>query len=156
MSGEQFADLAITALRDHLEANFATELRTVETALGLEENSLGSPGEIIAARTENDNRPGLIQVFDEGISPISQREHLYAVDCTVALTFLGSVDLEENDVLRRRWVTALLRCIRSNPTLSSKVNGAFLKEGAVSFTYGDRSATRLAFLLPVEVRVHCP
>lgn len=156
MSGEQYADLAVTALVDKLTANFSAQLRAVEAGLGLDDGALGDPVDIVAADIERDNRVPLIGVWDDGLDPINQRAGLWSVDCTIGMTQVGDADVDANAARLRRWVSALINMIRADPSLGNRVISAIIKPGSVAGSFGDQSATRLAYLFPVEVRVSAP
>lgn len=152
-SNAQYAERAVSALVDRIKAGFATKLEQLESAYGLESEGLGRPREVLSYAAEHDNRPGLIEVWEEGLDPISQRENLWSVDCRIAIKQLGGSDLAANALQLRRWVTGMIELIADDPTLGDKVIAAIMKPGASAAPYGDRSAIRLIYFIPVEVHV---
>jgi len=152
MSGEQYADKAVAALKARLDEAFETELAAVETATGMATGDLGRPLEIITAHVEHDNRAPLLAVWDDGLAPVSQKSRLWAVECLVAMTMLGGAEVTSNAQLLRRWVSAFINVITGDPTLGGRVVAAVLGQGAAR-PIGDESATRLAYVFPVQVRV---
>ncbi len=152
-----FAELAVKSLCDFLQANYPAQLSAIEATAELEPGSIAPPLKYVPALLENDNRAPLVMIWDESFDPVSpQREALYAAGCRVALTQLGGTNLADNSVELRRRVSALIRTVRADSTLGGKVQAAVLREGSISFSFGDKSATRLAYVFPIEVRVHCP
>lgn len=158
MAGERYSEKAVKALYDRIVATFTTQLRAVETAVGLTSGALTDPAAYVRARVPNDNRSPIVQVYEESWRfDGPDRNCLLAVDCTVLIDFAGSVDLEASELQMRRYITALLQVIESDRALNdSLVSGVYILDGEGSRSIGDKSATRMIWAQGFLVKVHTP
>ena len=159
MTGKRFVEKAVGALLASITADFETQLRAVEVDLGLDPGTLPDPEAYVQTRAEaeNNNQSPMIAVYDEGFDVVQQRQRLYTVDCSVALAMVGMADLTALVVQLRRYLTAMIQTLDLNPTLSPAVGTtALIMPGAAFAELGDRSTTRLVYVIPVQVRVHSP
>lgn len=154
--GSRYTEKAVDALADRLTNNFATQCRTVETAAGISSGALTNPAAIIKARVHNDNRSPLLQVYEERFDFIQQRQDFADISCQIVLTFTGDADLAAGQLKLRRYTTALIECVASDPTLNQQVTAAIVQGGDTAARIGDDSTTRHALALDVEVRVNTP
>lgn len=150
---------AVRRLKAFLESNLAAALRAVETEEGISASSLADPVAFLDYEAPHDNRAPLIAVFDESggpIEPAGQRHNLWAVGCTVAIsTGSADADIQSNSQFARRYVGAVVKCIRDAPTLGSTVVAAIVGRWERE-TFGDESAVRFVYFLDVEIHVHTP
>lgn len=159
----QYEEAAIGALVDVLSSSqFTDQLRAVEADRGLTAGSLTDPRAVIDAFVPNDNRSPLVQVYAEGGEIVDQVQGLYACNAVVAVSYTGGTNMVASEQFMRRYLSALINTIRTNPLLRSptlldapQVVGALLgPDDRVIF--GDDSATRHHKGLAVQVRVHTP
>tara|TARA_Y100000310_G_C20227408_1_gene598617 strand:- start:26 stop:502 length:477 start_codon:yes stop_codon:yes gene_type:complete len=154
MAGEKYIDLAVVKLAAFLNTNLATKLRAVETAQSLTTDSLTDPVGVLTHRAPFDNRSPLIEVFDEGWSYIDLKNKLLSIDCTVAVTYIGDANISGGETFMRRYMTAVLDTIMSDPTLGATVVKAVPTDGSSAVSRGDHSMTRHIFTQGVDVHVY--
>ena len=156
MAGEKYADKAVAKLAAYLAAQYPAQLRIVETAQSLTTNSLTDPVAYVQADLPDDGRSPLMEIWEESGDPIDRRNTLDAYDLTVAVTYAGDADIAAGRLRMRRYMTALIDCLRADPTLSSTVQLAFDKDRSFDVARGKDSATKHVCALGVEVHVHDP
>jgi len=153
MAGEKYVDKAVAKLASFINTNLPTQLRAVESAQSLTADSLSDPVAVLKYRAPFDNRSVLVEVFDEGWLFLDHLNKLLSVNCTVAVTYLSDADLESGETFMRRYVTALLDCIFSDPTLGSTVVTALPTDGSSAIARGDNATTRHVYTQGVDVHV---
>lgn len=156
MAGERWTQKAVKSLRDYLAANYATQLRAVETAQGLAANSIPDPVEYIAAKVPKDNRVPLVQCYETRWSwtrAAGQRNLLLTVDCEIVLTYASDADLGAGELMLRRYQTALLDCLKADPKLANTVVQCAIADGDSEAIAGDASSTRMLFAQGVVIDV---
>lgn len=152
----QWCQEAVDRLHAFVSANFATYLRTVETADGLAAGSLTNPSAYVKARIPGDNRSPLVQIYEEGWEMKNQRNRLYSVECTIVMSRLGDVRVESNEEFIRRYERAMIETIVDNATLGSTVIAAMVLGGEAAAGIGDASVIRQVKTLDVMVDLHSP
>ena len=157
---------ATDALKATMVANLETELRAVETAEGLASGALTDPVAYVKARGVNDNRSPLIQIFADGTDPLlaGQRGRRWSAECSLLLWWLGTTDLEANELFAERYSWALIEVLTKNPTLTGLpvtaaiITGVEVAGGGLGSVSGvdDPSATRYVVGIGIEVHTHNP
>tara|TARA_Y100001938_G_scaffold148335_2_gene231710 strand:- start:97 stop:576 length:480 start_codon:yes stop_codon:yes gene_type:complete len=156
----RYVQKAVDSLHTTINGGIATQLRAVETSEGLTSGALTDPEAVVKARMPLDNRTPLIQVFDESWAhdaEAGQRHDMITTFCNVVLTtFSQDTDLEAAELFMRRYITAMIETIATDPTLGGAAMSAVVTGGDSAAVIGDKSASRLAHVLEVEVRTHTP
>lgn len=152
---DQWAELAVEAMRSTLETNLAAELRTHETELGLSSGDLPDPVDYVGALTPFDNRSPLVAVWEDGFGPESeggQRQGEYTVEVSVGYVYNGLANVEANDQLVRRSVTAIMRTVLGNLTLTGyPILGVEFVDASAYDAPGDESMTRRGYRIDFNV-----
>lgn len=152
----RYAQKAVDALHATFASGFAEELRLIETEESLDEGELRDPVDYVKAFTPADNRSPLVQIYELSGVPISHRNRLTAVECTVAVTYNGGTDIEADELRMRRYLTAMIRVIELDTTLGGRVTGAIWTDFERGLNIIDEASTRHVRALGVEMRVHDP
>lgn len=158
MAGERYADKAVKTLAAFIRANLPAAIDAVETEQGLTSGSMLDPAEVIEHRAPLDNRSPLVSVYDDSMVAIDERQRLYSVTCEIAFWVTGDADLGAGEAMRRRYVTAMLKCLQSASangyTLGAGVILQLPREFGMGVVLGSDAPARHAFLLTTEVHVH--
>jgi formylmethanofuran dehydrogenase subunit A len=156
MAGEKYGDRAVNALATYVESNLSMYLSAVEVAQSLVTGSMTQPAAYIASMIANDPRTPVVMVDCDGGGAENWGDNIHTYGCHVVLAFSGDADVVAGEAKARRYMTALIDCIRADATLGSTVEYA---EGtAQDFDAeidGDKM-TRHAIRLIVMVRIHEP
>jgi len=150
---EFYAAKAVAELKDYLEANLQAQLTIVETASGLSAGDLNAPDAYLDYPAPTDPRSPLVQVYEEGMDPMVQREGFWTVPCIVAFTYNGDANVGTDFVKLRRYLTALLFTVLKNPTLSGAVHACILTRCDAVQEVGGVSETRHHYVLFWNVQV---
>ena len=154
----RYIQKAVDSLHTTIDDGIAAQLRAVETSESLSAGALTDPQDVVKARLPMDNRSPLVQVFEETWAhdiAAGQRHDIITTFCNVVITTLSpDVDLEVAELFMRRYVTAMIETIATDPTLGGSAMSAVVTGGASAAIVGDNSASRLAHVLEVEVRTH--
>lgn len=153
MAGEAYIEKAVNALHSYIQTNYAAALRTIESEQSLTASSLTDPVAYVEAYAPDDNRVPLIEVYEVGWSMEDQRNGIVYVRCDVVVSWAGDADIVSGQLRTRRYITALLRILRSGQTLSSTVNGVLIGSGESAVAHGSVSATRHTFRQSVTVMI---
>jgi hypothetical protein len=121
--GARFTDLAVDAVADYLAAHYATYLRAVETELSLGASSLPDPVAYVRADLPQDNRSPRFDIYEESWNLNSDDfdDLLPIVDVSVVWSYLGDAAVENGELITRRCLTALLKCIYADRSLGGAV-----------------------------------
>lgn len=150
----EHAEAAADAITRYLKDNLPNTLRATEQSLGVEAGSLYDPVDIIIANAPMDTRSPLIEVFCERGTPEDQRNKIWIYDCSVAATYVGDANIEASELFIYRYVAALTRCLREDPTLDNRVVSAIVDDlSFTSFRGPTGDITRKIGLLGVSVRI---
>lgn len=148
----RFIDLAIDALRDHLEADLPQALRDIETEDGLTAGSLTDPVEVMAARAPADHRSILVQCFEEDWDIVDQRNGVAVVDATVLVLAKGGPDIRVNEKFMRRYMQAVMDVIVGDETLGGKVSSSLVTDGNSEAEFSG-AKTRYASMQGVRIEM---
>jgi hypothetical protein len=156
MANERYAELAAEALHAFVAAGIDAALSDVETAQGLSAGTIRRPVAVVRARAAaRDNRSPLVAVYWSQLRPLSQREGLVEVDCTIAVQLVASTaaSTEPLEADHARYMTAILDMIRDDPHLAGRVVAALWTDADADAGIGDNSTTRLVSAVGIAVRV---
>jgi len=147
----EFSELAVESIAAYIESGFNAQLRIVETNIGLTAMSLPNYGEICRGQTPMFNAWPHIEVWEERIHTLDILEHIYEIVCKIGLAIVGDADAIAGQLMSRRYQTAMLRLIRADRTLGSRVPQAI--EGALVAESLKDKESRIyhAFMLDVVV-----
>lgn len=152
----RYGDAAVVALLDTMTADLVASLRSVETELGLDADSLTDPIEIEAAELAQDNRSPLIQIFSTSETPENEpRNAVWDIEVVCALTYTGVPDKAVNDRFLGAYVQAMEEVIEDDPLLQGKAIAARVRS-VDSGSIGDSSQVRSVRALTVDVQVYTP
>ena len=121
-------------------------------SLSLAVNSIADPEEYLEADAPEDNRSPLIEVFASGTNPINSRERLWAIACSVAMTYVGDARPSKSEEFINQYITALIDLLNDSPTLAGTVTYAEIT-GIFMASRGDDSESRKAAVANVDVHV---
>lgn len=150
MAGERFVDQAVVELAAYLRTNFPTKLRLIETQKGFSANEIQDPLEVLEADAPEDNRSPLVQVYAVAASPILSREKLWAVTCSVVITYVGDARPQNAEKRLNEYVTALIDMLDDDPVIGGNVTFAEIQDIFMA-ARGDDSESRKAALATIEV-----
>ena len=147
---------AAIALHAYVQAGIVAQLRLVEIAYDESSGYLPDPIAVLDYPAPLDNRSPLVRVFEDGMRPENvggQRNGIWTVPCTIVWSYKGDADLSKSQRIRRGWYEALIRLLVADPQAASTPVHVLIREGALLYTEGDDSATRLLFSQTVDVVV---
>lgn len=144
-----YEEIAVDALASSLSASLPSTLTAIDS-------SLEAPVAYSKAFLTADNRSPLIQIYDEDTGPVDagQRHAMALVNCSVAITYNGRVNLETNELKMRRYIEGIRRVIMADPSLGGLVVQAEWTEAVRDFPIDYDSQTRHVRVLGVSVVVH--
>lgn len=148
----QFTDAAVDALADYLESNYPAYLRIVETDLGLDSGDLTDPVAYVRADLPFDNRNPRVDVFEDDwdFSEDDKVLILAEVGCSVVWSYSGDAQIEAGELLARRCLTAMVKCIWADRSLGGVVRSCLFEPGSAG-SVTEEGVTRHAFLQPVRI-----
>jgi len=150
----RFTDMAVDALADYVEANYATYLDAVETELSLTAGTLPDPTAYYRADLPLDNHNPRVDVFEESWSFVDDGDDLMVeVVCSVLWSYLGDADRAAGELMARRCLTAMIKCLWASRTLSGTVKAIYLGSGSAA-SVDESNGTRHGFLQTVTVALH--
>jgi hypothetical protein len=128
----RLVDLAVDAVADYIESNYATYLRIVETELGLASDALTDPKAYVRADLPFDNRNPRIDVFEEDWNFSEDDNVDIHAEVGVAIVWSSIHDAgdEEGELIARRNLTALIKCLWSDRTLGGAVKAVLFRSGS--------------------------
>lgn len=160
MSGEQYADRAVSALVSYIESNYTTALRAIETAEGLTSGTIDNPLDYVPAHVPDDTRSPLVQVWCSGGTRIpdddgGSRNAIFGYACTVAVTYASDADVETGQKRIRQYGSAILNTLEGSRTLGSASGIIHAIDTTQNYeaTHPD-ATTRYAVEIGVEVIVN--
>ena len=153
MSGERYAERAVKALKDYVTSNLAAYLRAVETAQGLDEDSLTDPVAYLDYAAPDDYRSPMVMVWTDGGEVEDWQHQIESYDCTVALLYSGDANIGAGQIKMRRYLTALLQCLRADRTLGGNVQAAIDEDRELNVSTGKNSVTWHELTVGVTVRL---
>ena len=156
MAGEKYGDRAVAVLVAYVAANLQTYLTAVETAQSLTAGSMTPPAAYVASLITNDPRTPVVMVDCDGGITEDWGENLHVYDCMAILAFSGDADVSAGEAKARRYMTAMLDCIRADATLGATAEYAECTSQDFDAQVGGDSMTRHAVGLGVMVRIHEP
>lgn len=149
---------AVTALAGVMSSDLSAALRAVETADGIDANSLGDAAAVVQAKYINDNRSLLVQVFAESVENVDDVRAgsaggISSTECKIVFSY-NSVDADQSlpEVFCWRWSDAICDVITADPTLDGNVVGARWLSIERTFEFVDESTTRHVRTITVEVK----
>jgi hypothetical protein len=149
----RFTDLAVDALADYLVTSLATYLRAVETELGLSSGDLPDPDAYVRANLPFDDRSPRVDVFEtEWAFEDDGADTMCDVTCSIVWSYV-SLNPVAGELVARRTLTALVKCIDADRSLGSVVSAVFLDDGSATAVQEDNH-TRHVLDQPVVVRMH--
>lgn len=153
----EFLDRAVDVVADLLDATLAAKLRLVEIASSIAPDSLTDPIRITRGQTPFNNESPLIQVYDEDWEAINQRCNKWDIQVNVVVTYSAAPDLVVGRLFMRRYMAAVKRVFRADPTgiiNTDGVSAIIIGPGTSAAGLGDRSETRLIYAQTLNVHVH--
>jgi len=156
MAGEKYGDRAVEALTAYVEDNLATYLTAVETAQSLTAGAMTPPVAYIASLIANDPRSPVVMVDCDGGDVENWGDNLHTYDCLVVLAFSGDANVVTGEAKARRYMTAMVDCIRADPTLGAAVEYAEATSQDFDAEIDGDKMIRHAIGLGVLVRIHEP
>jgi len=156
MAGEKYGDKALVKLADYFDSNFATSLRTVETAQGLASGALTDPVEIVRPMVADDGRAPLMEIYLNDGEPVDHKNGITVYDCTITVTYHGDADVAAGSLFMRRYMTAVVDTIADDRSLGGTVQAAIDLDQGFRVIHGKDSPTKHVIALGVEVHVHDP
>ena len=149
-----YAEKAVDALHSAYSTNLPTELATVETEAGLSAGDLTEPIEYLKHRAPLDNRSPLVQIYDDGLEAVEERNGIWIVPCTVVISYYGTPDLAANEQFVRRYLTALMRTVLRDVTLAGEAHLCEFVGAEAARLEGDQSQPRYLYGLGWEPHIH--
>lgn len=156
MSSYAYEEIAVDGVATWLaDATYGIEaqLRAIEVERTLDANTLPDPEAIEQAYLPTDARSPLVQVYEEASESTDHRARLALVDLTVAVTFNSDSDLPAAELLLRRYLEAIRRCLAADSTCGGTVGQAVWTDANRSYPLTYDSVTRHARAIGVLVRV---
>lgn len=128
----RFTDRAVDAVADYLEANYETYLRSVETELGLSSGDLTDPAAYVRADLPFDNRNPRVDVFEDDwdFTDDDDGDIHAVVGVSIVWSYLSDADEESGELVARRNLTAMIRCLWADRTLGSTVKAIAFRTGS--------------------------
>lgn len=150
----RFVERAVASLHAYIEANYPTYLRAVETELGLSSGALPDPKDYVPADLPFDNRNPRVDIYEDDWDLEDDHVDIMAnVGCSIAWSYSSDADTEAGELLARRCLTAMIKCIWADRTLGGTVVACLL-EGGSAGSLTEEKITRHLFHQPVTVRLH--
>lgn len=149
-----FLDLAVEAVAAELAAELTSAINTIEASTSL---TITDPVAVVRARVPYDGRSPLVLVYDEGSrveGGAAQRNGLHVVDVTVAVSYLGTADVEASERIARLYIEAIRNIIVANPTFDGQVISAVITDTEAEAALGPESRIHHMRTLGVEVRTY--
>lgn len=148
----RFTERAVEALRDYIAANYESYLREVETELSLSSGALPNPVAYMQADLPSDNRNPRVDVYEESWEfRDDDRDRMYmVVNCTIAWIYKGDADNEAGEILARRCLTAMLKCLWDGRDLGGEVTAIYFLNGSAG-AVTEENATQHVFAQGVAV-----
>jgi hypothetical protein len=136
----RFTELAVDALADYLAANLATYLRQVETEVGLSSGDLPDPVEYVRADLPFDTRSPRVDVYESSWDLEQDGvDTMVDVTCSARWNYL-SLSAVDGELVARRTLTALIKCVEADRTLGGTVQAVYYESGtAVAVPADDRT-----------------
>jgi len=127
----RLVDLAVDAVADYVESNYTTYLRIVETEVGLASDALTDPKAYVRADLPFDNRNPRIAIFEEDWDFGEDDNVDIHAEVGVAIVWSSIHDAgdEEGELIARRNLTALIKCLWADRTLGGTVKSVLFRDG---------------------------
>src|SRR3990167_2055539 len=152
----RYVEQAVDALYTQVNADIAAKLTDVESDSGLSAGELPAPT-VVKYEATNLNTSPLIQIFEQGFSPIDEsggiRSGAYAVPCKLVFTLRADADLSAAEVQVRRYVDAIMRSVVNDTTLGGSAVGCEFLGANAHVAIGDESTTRHGYEFDFDVYV---
>lgn len=154
MAGERLCNKAVDLLSDWYENNFQTYLTEVETEESLTVGSLTPPVDYFKGSVPDDTRSPFMVIYADDSETLDHRNNLYEYGCTVELRYASDADIEAAQLKMRQYMSAMVKTIASDRSLSAAVVQA-IEENQTVFGQktGNAAATHTA-ALDINVMIH--
>lgn len=159
MAGERYADRAVANLLSYFETNLGTHLDAIESAQSLTAGSMTDPVDFVPANVPDDNRSPLFMCYvesgeSEAPAVTGVQDIIYVYDCVIAVEYSSDADIEAGQLFMRRYMTALIDCLKTSRTLSDTVTSVLDTSQEFQTETPGTGQTRYRIEMNVEVTIH--